>query len=201
MKPNSGTTLVALPGASNAPHRYSGLMLHHLLTQFSPTLLVSTVLLTSFLTQQAGSPLLFLPAGVQLLAALIYDTRCLPGCIIGIGLGTMLTNPPSNDSSLAIGVFVGALSTVCLLSFIHLTCRLGQFDDDLTGIQYRHVLVIAFWQAVTDAALRTTFMPLPEQNPLPQLLLQASGNMLGSMSVAFTIWVLAALMRMKERSL
>ena len=169
-------------------------MLHHLLTHVSPTILVATFLLAGYLTQQSGTPLLFLPAGIQLLAGFVYGIRCLPGCIIGIGLGSaLLAHHPLTENSLAISSLAGALSTLCLLSAIYLVCRIGRVNDELAGLSYRHILIVVTLQALADAALRTTLMPMPEHTATAQFLTQASGNLLGSMAVAFSLWILAGL--------
>ena len=141
-------------------------MLHYFLTQSSPTLLISTLLLAAYLAQQHSSPLLFLPAGIQLMAVVIYSGRALPGCLIGMGLGALLlTHHPLNAASLIYCALYAALSTLSLLGAIYLTCRLGRVNDQLAGLHYRHVLSIVFLQALTDATLRTSLFPAPEQQP------------------------------------
>lgn len=169
-------------------------MLHYFLTQFSPTLLISTLLLATYLAQQHSGPLLFLPAGIQLMAGVVYSTRALPGCIIGMGLGALLLSHHSiNEPSLSSSALYAMLSTLSLLGTIYITCRLGCINDQLAGLHYRHVLSIVFLQALTDAALRTMLIPSPDQPLEMQLLIQATGNLLGSMAVVFTIWILFSL--------
>ncbi len=171
-------------------------MLQHLITRFSPTLLISTLLLATYLAQQHSSPLLFLPAGIQLMAGVVYSTRALPGCIIGMGLGALLLSHHSiNEASLSSSALYAALSTLSLLGAIYLTCRLGRINDQLAGLSYRHVLSIVFVQALTNAALRTTLLPMPDQALEMQLLIQATGNLLGSMAVVLTLWILFSFRR------
>ena len=171
-------------------------MLHYFLTQFSPTLLISALLLAAYLAQQHSSPLLFLPAGIQLMAVVVYSGRALPGCIIGMGLGALLlSHHPVSSANLGSSAIYAVLSTLSLLGAIYLTCRLGRINDQLAGLHYRHVLSIVFVQALTDAALRTSLLPAPEQQPEVQLLIQATGNLLGSMAVVLTLWILFSLRR------
>ena len=171
-------------------------MLQYLLIQMSPTLVVSTLLLAAYLAQQHSSPLLFLPAGIQLMSGVIYSGRALPGCIIGMGLGALLlSHQPISAASLSSCALYAALSTLSLLGAIYLTCRFGRINDQLAGLHYRHVLSIVFVQALTDAALRSTLLPAPEQLLEVQLLIQATGNLLGSMAVALTLWILFSLRR------
>lgn len=176
-------------------------MLQHLLCHFSPTLLVSTLLLATYLAQQSGSPLLFLPAGLQIMAGFIYGLRALPGCIIGMGLGmALLSHLPLSLDTLAVLAAYGTLSTLCLLGLIQLLCRFGQLNHELAGLSYRHILVVVVAQATTDAALRIWINPIAEHpRTQPTLLLQwfaqASGNLLGSMSIVLSLFVLFALYR------
>lgn len=176
-------------------------MLQHLLIHFSPTLLVSTLLLATYLAQQNGSPLLFLPAGLQLMAGFIYGTRCLPGCIIGIGLGmALLAHQPLSVDTLLVSAAYGTLSTLCLLGFIHGMCRFGKLNHELAGLSYQHILFVVVAQALTDAALRTKLNPLAEHlhsepATLLQWFTQASGNLLGSMSIVLSLFVLFSLYR------
>ena len=176
-------------------------MLQHLLCHFSPTLLVSTLLLATYLVQQSGSPLLFLPAGLQIITGFVYGLRALPGCIIGMGLGmALLAHLPLSLDTLAVLAAYGMLSTLCLLSFIHLVCRFGHVNHELAGLSYKHILVAVMLQATADAALRTwliTAAEHPHTNPamLFQWLSQASGNLLGSMSVVLSMFLLTALPR------
>lgn len=174
-------------------------MLQHLMTHFSPTLLIATLLLATALAQQSGSPLLFLPAGVQLLAGFVYGLRSLPGCTLGLGVGiSLLAHHPLTAESITLWLLCGALSTLCLLGLIHLVCRLGDIDDQLSNLSYRHILLVVILQAACDATLRTSLGPAPEQalaesTDLQLWLIAASGNLLGSMAVALSLWVLAGL--------
>lgn len=176
-------------------------MLRYLLTQFSPTLLITTVMLATYLLQQSSSPLLFLPAGVQIIAGFTYGLRSLVGCIIGMGLGmALLAHQPLGIEPLVISAAYGMLSTLCLLSFIHLVCRFGHVNHELAGLSYKHILIVVMLQATADAALRTwliTAAEHPHTNPamLFQWLSQASGNLLGSMSVVLSMFLLTALPR------
>ena len=130
------------------------------------------------------------------MAVMLYSGRALPGCIIGMGLGTLLlTHHPLNAASLSGSALYAALSTLSLLSAIYLTCRLGRINDQLAGLSYRHVLSIVFVQALSDAALRSAFMPSADQPIELQLLIQATGNLLGSMAVVLTLWILFSFRR------
>lgn len=176
-------------------------MLQHLLCHFSPTLLVSTLLLTTYLAQQSGSPLLFLPAGIQLLACFVYGLRALPGCIIGMGLGTaLLTHLPLSLDALALPIVYGTLSTFCLLGFIQLICRFGRLNKELVGLSYQHILFVVTLQAAADATLGTWLTPATEHHYTDSAMLfqwatQASGNLLGCMSIVLSLFALAALHR------
>ena len=174
-------------------------MLQHLMIHFSPTLLIATLLLATTLAQQSGLTLLFLPAGVQLLAGFVYGLRSLPGCTLGLGVGMcLLAHHPPTAESLTLWLLYGALSTLCLIGLIHLVCRLGDIDDQLSCLTYRHILVVVILQAACDATLRTSLAPVPEHalaepTHLQLWLITASGNLLGSMAVALSLWVLAGL--------
>ena len=176
------------------PAGYSELMLQHLMTHFSPTLLITTLLLATTLAQQSGSPLLFLPAGVQLLAGFVYGLRSLPGCTLGLGVGmSLLAHHPLTAESLTLWLLYGALSTLCLLGLIHLVCRLGDIDDQLANLSYRHILLVVILQAVCDATLRTALISIPEHSATAQFLTQATGNLLGNMAVVLTLLALSSL--------
>ena len=176
-------------------------MLQHLLCHFSPTLLVSTLLLATYLVQQSGSPLLFLPAGLQIIAGFVYGLRCLPGCIIGMGLGmSLLAHQPLSLDTLVVSAAYGTLSTLCLIGFIHLVCSFGPVDNELAGLSYKQILLVVIAQAITDAALRSWLGQVIEPAITPpalflQLFTQASGNLLGSMSIVLSLFVLSALPR------
>lgn len=177
-------------------------MLHYLLTHFSPTILVATLLLATALAQQSGSPLLFLPAGAQLLAGFVYGLRSLPGCTLGLGLSmSLLAHHPLTAESITLWLLYSALSTLCLVGLIHLVCQLGHVNDALSGLTYPHILAVVILQAICDAALRTTLIPVPEHAATAQFLIQASGNLLGSMAVVFTIFIVAAWARQRNQRL
>lgn len=181
------------------PAGYSRLMLQHLITHFSPTLLITTLLLATTLAHQSGSPLLFLPAGVQLLAGFVYGLRSLPGCTLGLGFGmSLLAHHTPTAESLTLWLLYGALSTLCLVGLIHLVCRLSDIDNQLSNLSYRHILLVIILQTTCDATLRTSLGPAPEHmlaesTHLQLWLITASGNLLGSMAVALSLWVLAGL--------
>ena len=169
-------------------------MLQHLLTQFSPTLIIATLLLSTFMAQQHANPLVFLPAGVQLLACFVYGLRALPGCIIGMGLGTaLLVNHPLHTDTLSLQASYSLLSTLSLLGLIHGVCHNSHINDELSGLGYRHILIVVVLQALADALLRTALIPSPEHSTGLQLLTQATGNLLGSMAVVLTLLALANL--------
>ena len=181
------------------PAGYSGLMLQQLITHFSPTLLIATLLLATTLAQQSASPLLFLPAGVQLLAGFVYGLRSLPGCTLGLGVGmSLLAHHPLTAESLTFWLLYGALSTLCLVGLIHLVCRLGDIDDQLSNLSYRHILLVIILQAACDATLRTCLGSAPEQalteyTHLQLWLIATSDNLLGSIAVVLTLLVLGNL--------
>lgn len=167
-------------------------MLQHILTQFSPTLIIVTLLLTTFMAQQHANPLIFLPAGIQLLAGFVYGLRALPGCIIGMGLGTALLAPHLlHIDALTHQAAYSALSTLSLLALIHGVCHSSHINHELSGLGYRHILIVVVLQAQADALLRTALIPNPEHSVSFQLLTAAIGNLLGSMAVVLTLLVLA----------
>ncbi len=169
-------------------------MLQHLITRFSPTLLISTLLLATYLAQQHASPLIFLPVGVQLLACFVYGVNGLPGCIIGMGLGTaLLAHHSLNVDTFTIQTAYGALSTLGLLWFIRLICRANHINHELAGLGYRHILIVAGLQSVYDALLHIVLMPTSEHSTGIQFLAQVTGNLLGSMAVVLTLLVFANL--------
>ena len=171
-------------------------MLQHLLTQFSPTLIISTLLLSTFMAQQHANPLVFLPAGVQLLACFVYGLRALPGCIIGMGLGTaLLVNHPLHTDTLTLQAYYSLLSTLSLLGLIHGVCHSNRINNELSGLGYRHILIVVVLQALADALLRAALLPAPEYNTGFQLVVQATGNLLGSMGVVLSLIALATLHR------
>ena len=164
------------------------------MTRFSPTLIISPLLLATYLAQQQGDPLVFLPAGIQLLAGFVYGIRALPGCIVGLGLGTaLLAHQPLHIDTLTAQAAYGTLSTLSLLGLIHAVCRVHHINHKLAGLGYRHILIVVVLQALSDALLRTALIPAPEHSTGFQLLTQATGNLLGSMTVVFTLLVLANL--------
>ena len=172
-------------------------MLQHLITRFSPTLIITTLLLATYLAQQHATPLVFLPAGVQLMASVIYGARCLPGCIIGMGLGTaLLAHHPVTEANLATYALYATLSTCCLLGLLHLVCRIGGVNNELAGLRYTHIVCIVALQALADTALRMGITGIgADATPALNYLTQASGNLLGSMSVVLTLLALAAISR------
>lgn len=171
-------------------------MLQHLITRFSPTLIISTLLLATYLAQQHANPLVFLPAGIQLLACFVYGLRALPGCIIGMGLGAaLLTHHPHHIDTLTAQAAYGALSTLGLLWFIRLVCRANLINDELAGLGYRHILIVVGLQALSDALLHTALIPDPEHSAAAQFMAQAAGNLLGCMAVVLTLFALATLHR------
>ncbi len=171
-------------------------MLQHLLTQFSPTLIISTLLLATFMAQQHANPLVFLPAGIQLLAGFVYGLRALPGCIIGIALGSALVaHHPIQIDTLTEQAAYATLSTLSLIGLIHAVCHTSHINEELSGLGYRHILIVVVLQALADALLRIALIPAPEHSTGLQLLTQATGNLLGSMAVVLSLFVLATLHR------
>ena len=169
-------------------------MLQHLMTRFSPTLIISTLLLATYLAQQHANPLVFLPAGIQLLAGFVYGFRAFPGCIVGMGLGTaLLARHPLHIDTLTAQAAYGTLSTLSLLGLIHAVCHTSHINEELSGLGYRHILIVVVLQALADALLRTALIPAPEHSTGFQLLTLATGNLLGSMAVVLTLLVLANL--------
>ena len=169
-------------------------MLQHLMTRFSPTLIISTLLLATYLAQQHANPLVFLPAGIQLLACFVYGLRALPGCIVGMGLGTaLLARHPLHIDTLTAQAAYGTLSTLSLLGLINAVCHTSHINEELSGLGYRHILIVVVLQALADALLRTALIPSPEHSTGLQLLTQATGNLLGSMAVVLTLLALANL--------
>ena len=167
-------------------------MLQHILTQFSPTLIISTLLLATFMAQQHANPLVFLPAGIQLVAGFVYGSRALPGCIIGMSLGAALLaqHPPHIDTLIPQGAY-STLSTLSLLVLIHAVCETNRINDELAGLGYRHILIVVVLQALADAILRTALMPTTEHSASLFFLTQATGNLLGSMAIVLTLLALA----------
>lgn len=164
------------------------------MTRFSPTLIISTLLLATYLAQQHANPLVFLPAGIQLLACFVYGIRALPGCIVGMCLGTaLLAHHPLNIDTLTAQAAYGTLSTLALLGIIHAVCHANRINEELAGLGYRHILIVVVLQALADALLRTALIPVPERSAGLQFVTQAAGNLLGSMAVVLTLLVLANL--------
>ena len=171
-------------------------MLQHILSQFSPTMIIATMLLATFMAQQHAIPLVFLPAGMQLLACFVYGLRALPGCIVGMGLGTaLLARHPLHIDTLTAQAAYGTLSTLSLLGLIHAVCHTSHINEELSGLGYRHILIVVVLQALADALLRAALLPAPEYNTGFQLVVQATGNLLGSMAVVLSLFVLATLHR------
>lgn len=164
------------------------------MTRFSPTLIISTLLLATYLAQQHGNPLVFLPAGIQLLACFVYGLRALPGCIIGIGLGAaLLAHHPLHIDALATQAAYGALSTLGLVWFIQRICKANHINDELAGLGYRHIVIVIGFQALSDALLHTVLIPDFEHSATAQFIAHAAGNLLGSMSIVLTLLALANL--------
>ena len=171
-------------------------MLQYLLSQFSPTLIIATLLLATFMAQQHANPLVFLPAGIQILAGFVYGFRALPGCIIGMSLGTaLLANHPLHTDTFILQAAYSLLSSLSLLGLIHEVCHANHINDELSGLGYRHILIVVVLQALADALLRAALLPAPEYNTGFQLVVQATGNLLGSMAVVLSLFVLATLHR------
>lgn len=169
-------------------------MLQHILSQFSPTMIIATMLLATFMAQQHAIPLVFLPAGMQLLACFVYGLRALPGCIVGMGLGTaLLARHPLHIDTLTAQAAYGTLSTLSLLGLINAVCHTSHINEELSGLGYRHILIVVVLQALADALLRIALIPAPEHSTGLQLLTQATGNLLGSMAVVLTLLALANL--------
>ena len=167
-------------------------MLQHLMTRFSPTLIISPLLLATYLAQQHGDPLVFLPAGIQLLAGFVYGIRALPGCIVGMSLGAaLLAHQPLHIDTFTAQAAYGTLSTLSLLGLIHAVCRAHHINHELAGLGYRHILIVVVLQALADALLRTALIPAPEHSTAAQFMAQAAGNLLGSMAVVLTLLALA----------
>ena len=159
-------------------------------------MIIATMLLATYLAQQHANPLVFLPAGIQLLACFVYGLRALPGCIVGMGLGTaLLARHPLHIDTLTAQAAYGTLSTLSLLGLIHAVCHTSHINEELSGLGYRHILIVVVLQALADALLRAALLPAPEYNTGFQLVVQATGNLLGSMAVVLSLFVLATLHR------
>lgn len=166
------------------------------MTRFSPALIISTLLLATYLAQQHGNPLVFLPAGIQLLACFVYGLRALPGCIIGMGLGSaLLAHYPLHFDNLTVQAAYGTLSTLSLLGLIHAVCHASRINDELSGLGYRHILIVVGLQTLSDALLHTALIPDFEHSAAAQFMAHAAGSLLGSMAVVLSLFVLATLHR------
>ena len=106
---------------------------------------------------------------------------------------TLLAHHPLHIDTLTTQIAYGALSTLGLLWFIRLVCRANLINDELAGLGYRHILIVVGLQSVSDALLRIALIPTPEHSTGIQFLAQATGNLLGSMTVVLTLLVLANL--------
>ena len=171
-------------------------MLQHILTRFSPTLIISTLLLATFMAQQHANPLIFLPSGIQLVAGFVYGLRALPGCIIGMSLGAaLLAQHPITEDTLILQGAYSTLSTLSLLGLIHAVCTTSRINDELASLGYRHILIVLVLQALADALLRTALIPTTERSASLPFLALATGSLLGSMAVVLTLFALSTLHR------
>jgi len=191
------------------------MLIEYVLTRIEPTWVIIPILLVGFAINSAhpiahylpGIQLLYLPAGLQVLAIFVYDARGVLPVALATTLGLTLFSWHGSIDLNTVGLIslYALLSAQALFWILSITSQLTGLNDTLKGLNFRDVVLVTATQSVLDAGLRLSlfhwlrFDPRYQDMNAPEvihyLLALSTGNLLGAMTIILLLLVSASAFR------
>jgi hypothetical protein len=151
-------------------------------------------------TLKTSGAIIFLPAGVRLLACLVGRAWGALGILIGSFFVVVPTTFPNEASSFH---FLIAFTNTCsVLVSVVLTLEFFKVSDDLSNLKFIYLplidLIATFSQAFFFILILYSANLIEESELLPRFITQMTGNFLGGMIFMLSFFALMKLLKLRN---
>jgi hypothetical protein len=151
-------------------------------------------------TLKTSGAIIFLPAGVRLLACLVGRAWGALGILIGSFFVVVPTTFPNEASSFHF--LIAFTSTYSVLVSVVLTLEFFKVSDDLSNLKFIYLplidLIATFSQAFFFILILYSANLIEESELLPRFITQMTGNFLGGMILMLSLFALMNLLKLRN---
>ena len=151
-------------------------------------------------TLKTSGAIIFLPAGVRLLACLVGRAWGALGILIGSFFVVVPTTFPNEASSFHL--LIAFTNTYSVLVSVVLTLEFFKVSDDLSNLKFIYLplidLIATFSQAFFFILILYSVNLIEESELLPRFITQMTGNFLGGMIFMLSFFALMNLLKLRN---